>query len=71
MKAADEGARLNFFGDVSDGGVRMIGRRNVVEREKHPRDDLRQAKIKQSRSKHVGHTGAARDRFTEHSPKGR
>src|SRR5258705_11485318 len=71
MNAADKRTRCHFFREVSDGRVRMIGGGNVIERQKHPGDDLRQKEIEQSRSKHVGKTGAAGDRFVKHSTKRR
>src|SRR5436190_1999317 len=61
MQAAQERTAGYFLYDVSNGCVRVIGRRRVIKREKDSGDGLRDKKKEQDRAEDVGPARAAWD----------
>src|SRR5579863_713029 len=65
MNAAQKRSGGNFFSDVPDRGVRVVGGGDVVEREKNSGDDLRNKKKQQAGAENVSQLRAAGDRLIE------
>src|SRR2546427_4270875 len=53
--------------DVADAVVRVVGRRRVVDRQKHPRDRLEEEEEERGRAEDVDPGGAPGDRLVEQS----
>ncbi len=65
VQAAQKRSAGYFLHDVSDGRVRVIGRRHVIKRKKYSGDGLRDKKKQQDRAENVSPARAARDRLVQ------
>ena len=65
MNASQKGAGAHFLHDVRDRSVGVIRRGTIVEREKHPGDDLRDEKKEESRAKNIGESRTPGNWFIE------
>ena len=65
VQAAQKRSAGYFLNDVSDGRVRVIGRRRIIKRKKYSGDGLRDKQKEQDRAENVGPARAARDRLVQ------
>src|ERR1700722_1512016 len=65
VETAKERTGGDAFCDVSDGGVRVVGGGNVIERQENSGDDLRNENEQQAGAEYVGESSAAGNGFVK------